>query len=160
VREKSYGESDMHETSAKQSQLRRSLKCETKPIWPVGPDLGGRNVRNKPNFREPAGAGVGCTNPDAQRRCGQSQFPPRQLGRSVAGRAGGGPPRGTIVRQRLVARCRSGNKPNLPQTGREDHRQGQRPWRCHPAEGNCVKTRGTRQAGFRAQGLAHFPGIW
>jgi hypothetical protein len=52
------------------------------------------------------------------------------------------------------------NKANLPQTGREDHRQGQRPWRCHPAEGNCVKTRGARQAGFRAQGLAHFPGIW
>ncbi len=39
-----------------------SLKCETKPVWPVGPDLGGRNVRNKPNFREPAGAGVGCIN--------------------------------------------------------------------------------------------------
>ncbi len=60
--QRSYGGSDMGGTSAKQSQLRRSLKCEAKPIWPVGPDLGGRNVRIKPNFRERAGARVGCTN--------------------------------------------------------------------------------------------------
>ena len=31
------------------------------------------------------------------------------------------------------------NKPNLPQAGREDHRQGLRPWRCHPPAGKCAK---------------------
>jgi hypothetical protein len=31
------------------------------------------------------------------------------------------------------------NEPNSPQTGREHHRQGQSPWRCRPAGGNCVK---------------------
>jgi hypothetical protein len=28
----------------------RGRWCETKPIWPVGPDLGGRIVQDKPNF--------------------------------------------------------------------------------------------------------------
>ncbi len=31
-----------------------SEMCETKPIWPVGPDLGGQNMRNKPNARSGA----------------------------------------------------------------------------------------------------------
>jgi hypothetical protein len=40
------------------------------------------------------------------------------------------------------------NKPNLPQTGRQDHRQGQRPWRCPPSGAIAPKKANRPRAGI------------
>jgi hypothetical protein len=60
----------------------------------------------------------------------QSQFAPGAQERARAAGAAEGP-RGPIVQ----------NKPNLPPAGREDHRQGRRPWRCHPSLGQWHETK-------------------
>jgi hypothetical protein len=97
------------------------LLRQTKPIWPS---------------RRPARA------PGRGKRAKQSQFlpvrPTRDAGRGPlrqtnpicparpgmgAGSRDREAPAGTIVP----------NEPNSCRTGTEDHRQGQRPWRCHPA---------------------------
>jgi len=143
-----------------------SKRCKTKPIRRRPHGVRGMKCAKRTQFRRSAGpwrqksakqsqtwAGWdtwGTAHPEGANRAKQSQF------------AAGWTPHHSIVPSFQYSKPTPivRNKPNLPQTGREDHRQGRRPWRCHPAEGNCVKTRGTRQAGFRAQGLAHFPGIW
>jgi hypothetical protein len=40
------------------------------------------------------------------------------------------------------------------QTGREDHRQGPRPWRCHPSAGSCAEQTQCRQRVERVKCLA------
>jgi hypothetical protein len=110
--------------------------CETNPIWP---GLGGARApagercETNPICRSRQQAGVG-------RLCKTNPIPGR------AGWVGDRGTRANPAKRSQFGEVRLGsgglivrNEPNLPQTGREDHRQGQRAWRCHPSGGNCAK---------------------
>jgi hypothetical protein len=99
--------------------------CETKPNLGALGHLGGR-TRDAGQMRQtnPIPAGTGWDRASVTRAyCAkQSQFTPRAPGNGRAAWAG-------RSRQGVIVQ----DEPNSRHSGKKDHRQGQRPWRCHPA---------------------------